>query len=262
MSRSSWSWLLCLLLGCDTTAHEAGDAARPAAMTKPPRISVFSKTAGYRHEAIEPGKRALMEIAKHHGATLQLTEDSAELIASLKERDVVVFLNTTGDVLDDAQETLFEAFIQAGGGFVGVHSSADTEYDWPFYEALNGAWFADHPAIQAAQIKLERPEHPAVAFLPRVWARSDEWYNFRRNPREQVEVLLTLDETSYQGGTMGVDHPIAWCRSEGALGRGRAFYTALGHTLESWQEKFFLKHIEAALLWAAHIDGPVDSGVR
>jgi type 1 glutamine amidotransferase len=180
----------------------------------------------------------------------------------LPDSDVVVFLMTTGEVLDDTQQTAFEAFIRAGGGFLGVHSAADTEYDWPFYETLNGAWFASHPVIQPAKLRVERPQDPRVAFLPQVWERTDEWYNFRSNPRARVDVLLTLDETSYQGGTMGADHPMVWSHAGGPLGEGRAFYTALGHTLESWQDPLFLQHIEAALLWAAHIDAAAAPGVR
>jgi type 1 glutamine amidotransferase len=216
----------------------------------PLRIAVFSRTAGFRHDAIEPGKVALMDIAKAHDASIALTEDPLQLAAALDESDVVVFLMTTGDVLGDAEQTKLEAFIRNGGGFVGVHSSADTEYDWPFYETLNGAWFADHPAIQPAKVLRESADHPAVSFLPEVWERTDEWYNFRSNPRARVQVLLKLDESSYQGGTMGGDHPIAWSHT---IDRGRAFYTALGHTLESWKEPMFLKHIENGLLWAAQV---------
>lgn len=221
------------------------------AMTVPPsplRIVVFSRTAGYRHDAIAPGQTALADIAARHGATFEMTEDPAQLVATLPRTDVVVFFMTTGDVLADAEQTQFEAFIRNGGGFLGVHSAADTEYDWPFYETLNGAWFSDHPAIQAAKLVRASADHPATSFLPATWERTDEWYNFRSNPRGRVQVLLTLDEKSYQGGTMGNDHPIAWSHS---IDRGRAFYTALGHTLESWKEPLFLQHIERALLWTA-----------
>jgi type 1 glutamine amidotransferase len=230
----------------DATVNDEDAAPAPA----PLRIVVFSRTAGFRHDAIEPGKLALMDIAKAHAASITLTEDPQQLAAALDESDVVVFLMTTGDVLGDAEQTQLEAFIRNGGGYVGVHSAADTEYDWPFYETLNGAWFSDHPAIQSAKVIRESTDHPAVSFLPAIWQRTDEWYNFRKNPRAKVQVLLTLDEKSYEGGTMGNDHPIAWSHS---IDRGRAFYTALGHTLESWKEPMFLKHIENGLLWAAQV---------
>jgi type 1 glutamine amidotransferase len=228
----------------------ASDARETTPVT-PLRITVFSRTVGFRHDAIPSAQSIIAQLAEENDATLQMTEDPGELIASLTDTDLVVFLMTTGDVLDDAQQADFEAFIRAGGGFVGVHSAADTEYDWPFYGTLIGAWFESHPAIQPARVQVERSEHPAVAFIPRSWLRTDEWYNFRTNPRDQVDVLATLDESSYEGGTMGSDHPIVWARDRGELGEGRALYTALGHTQASWQDPLFIQHIEASLLWAA-----------
>ncbi|MET0390417.1 MAG: ThuA domain-containing protein, partial [Polyangiales bacterium] len=225
-------------------AAPRADAAALAVL----RFTVFSRTQGFRHDAIEPAQAALSDIAQQLGAAIALTEDSGVLTAMLPQTDVVVFLMTTGDVLDDTQQAAFEAFIRAGGGFLGVHSSADTEYNWPFYETLNGAWFDSHPAIQPARLQLQAAEHPTVSFLPAVWQRTDEWYNFRENPRGAVDVLVTIDETSYEGGTHGEDHPVIWCHR---IGAGRAFYTALGHTQESWREPLFLQHIEAALGWAA-----------
>lgn len=212
------------------------------------RVLVFSRTAGYRHDAIEPAQKVLADITARHHGSITVTEDPLQLAAALPRSDVVVFLMTTGDVLGPDEQTQLEAFIRSGGGYFGIHSSADTEYEWPFFEQLNGAWFSDHPAIQPAHVHRESADHPAVRFLPETWERTDEWYNFRTNPRPAVQVLLTLDESSYQGGTLGSDHPVAWCHS---IDRGRAFYTALGHTLESWQDPLFVQHIEFALLWAA-----------
>jgi type 1 glutamine amidotransferase len=156
---------------------------------------------------------------------------------------------TTGDVLNDAQQDAFEHFMRGGGGFVGVHSAADTEYDWPFYGELIVGWFASHPVVQEARVVVQAPEDGVVSFLPNPWQHRDEWYNFRVNPRGRAKILLSVDETSYGGGTMGQDHPIAWHRE---LGRGRALYTALGHPDEAWQEAALLQHIEAALRWAGH----------
>ena len=120
---------------------------------------------------------------------------------------------TTGDVLDESQQRAFERFIRRGGGFAGVHSAADTEYGWPWYGGLVGAYFKSHPAGSARN----RP-HRGSADTPRppvfraAGQRTDEWYNFARNPRPSVHVLATLDETSYSPGpgAMGADHPIAW----------------------------------------------------
>lgn len=212
-------------------------------------ILVFSKTAGFRHDSIPAGVAAVRQLGTARGFSVDATEDaSAFADEALARYKAVVFLSTTGDVLNPAQEAAFERFIRRGGGFVGVHSATDTEYDWPFYGALVGAYFEGHPDIQSATIQIEDPAHPAVASLPRAWTRRDEWYNFRQNPRSRVNVLATLDERSYTGGTMAPDHPIVWSHTyEG----GRSFYTALGHTQESFSESAFVDHLGRAILWAA-----------
>jgi type 1 glutamine amidotransferase len=212
------------------------------------RVALFSRTTGYRHDSIELGREALREQLPAAEFQLQATEQGAELIEWLPRSDVLLFLSTTGDVLNADQQARVEAFVRGGGGFVGVHAAGDCEYDWPFYGELIGAWFDSHPAIQPARVIVEAGQHPAVAGLPTDWQREDEWYNFRTNPRDRVTVLLRLDESSYTGGTMGEDHPIAWSRT---LDRGRTLYTALGHTDPSWGEPHFLNHIENALRWAA-----------
>ena len=227
----------------DADAATALDAARPAAV----RVLLFSRTEGYRHEAIEPASTAIATLAD---VSVQRTEDPAELVRALSDSDVVVFLMTTGDVLDAPEQDALEAYVRRGGGFVGVHSAADTEYDWPFYGTLNGAWFKDHPALQRARLHVQRELTPRLEGLPEVWEREDEWYNFQQNPRADsaVRVLITLDESSYQGGSLGDDHPIVWCR---ALDAGRSFYTGLGHTVASWQDALFMQHIASGLRWAA-----------
>jgi len=229
-------------LACSSGAHGAAHDASSGL-----QIVVFSKTAGYRHGSIAPATAALFQIAAAHDASIESTEDAAVLVTKLSSASVVVFLMTTGDVLDAAQQTELEQYMLRGGGFVGVHSAADTEYDWPFYRDLNGAWFSGHPVVQPASLIVE--EHELVSFLPREWMRTDEWYNFQDNPRARgVTVLLRLDERSYSGGTHGEDHPIAWAH---AVGEGRSFYTGLGHTRESWEEPQLLQHVERGLLWAA-----------
>ena len=160
----------------------------------------------------------------------------------------MIFLSTTGDVLNNNQQDAFENYIQDGGGYVGIHSAADTEYDWSFYGNLVGAYFKQHPAQQQATIKVADKNHPATKHLPDRWSRFDEWYDYRANPRGDVHVLATLDETSYQNGTMGSDHPITWCQDYAG---GRSFYTGLGHTKESYGEPAFQKLLLGAIQWAA-----------
>jgi type 1 glutamine amidotransferase len=216
-------------------------------------VLVFSKTDGYRHESIPDGVNALTAIAAARGWNLSATEDSTRFSTSgLAPFNVVVFLSSAGDILDTSQQAAFEAYVRAGGGWVGIHAASTTEYDWPFFGGLVGAYFSAHPAIQQAVVRVENAMHPSTATLPTVWRRTDEWYSFRTNPRANVTVLLTLDESSYAPGdtAMGSDHPIAWYHVyEG----GRSFYTALGHTRESYTEPAFLAHVTGGIEWASKL---------
>ncbi|GAA2123901.1 ThuA domain-containing protein [Streptomyces synnematoformans] len=211
-------------------------------------VLVFSKTAGFRHDSIPEGITAIEELGAENGFAVDATEDGGAFTAeNLEKYEAVVFLSTTGDVLDADQQKAFEDYVAAGGGYVGVHSAADSEYDWEFYGGLVGAYFEGHPAIQEATVEVEDRHHPATEHLGREWVRTDEWYNYRTNPREQAHVLATLNESSYSGGTMGEDHPIAWCQSyEG----GRAFYTGGGHTKESYSEPDFRTHLLGGIRYA------------
>jgi type 1 glutamine amidotransferase len=165
----------------------------------------------------------------------------------------VVFLNTTttpeGSLLDDAGKAAFEAYIRAGGGFVGIHAAADAEYGWAFYHDLVGATFLGHGPPVTASLRVEDPGHPATGTLPDPWSRFDEWYDFTQNPRPTVHVLIDLDETTYPNNPypMG-DHPIAWCKNMDA---GRAFYTGLGHTAEAFGDALVRRHILGGILYAA-----------
>ncbi len=210
---------------------------------------VFSRTSGFRHDSIPQGIAAIMALGAEHGFAVDATEDAANFTdMTLSRYQVVIFLNTTGDVLDAAEKAAFERYIRSGGGFVGIHSAADTEYGWPWYGRLVGAYFQSHPDIQEATIRIADPRHPSMRLLPALWHRRDEWYNFRMSPRGSVHVLAVLDETSYAGGAMGADHPVAWCQDfEG----GRSWYTALGHTAESYAEPLFRRHLLGGILSAA-----------
>jgi cytochrome c len=216
------------------------------------RLLVFTRTTGFRHDSIPDGIAAIRRIAGESGLSVDATEDpSIFRDENLGSYRAVVFLLTTGDVLEPEQQAAFERWVRAGSGFVGVHSASDTEYDWPFYGELVGAYFAGHPAVQSAVVQVEDRMHPATAALPAAWARTDEWYDFRANPRASVHVLATVDETTYEGGSMGPDHPIAWCRE--VLG-ARAFYTAGGHTRESYTEPLFVAHLSGGIRWAAGLE--------
>ena len=218
-------------------------------------VLVFSKTAGFRHDSIPQGIAAIKALGAAHGFAVDSTEDATRFTdAELARRQVVVFLNTTGDILDDTQKAAFERYIRAGGGFVGIHSASDTEYQWAWYGRLVGAYFASHPEIQPATIHIADPAHPSTKDLPTIWRRTDEWYNFRSNPRGDAHVLATLDETTYSGGKMGSDHPIAWCQE---IDGGRSWYTAMGHTVESYAEPLFRLHLLGGIKSAAGLGCPV-----
>jgi type 1 glutamine amidotransferase len=231
------------VIACTTPATPASAADAPY------DVLVFSKTAGFRHDSIAVGTQAIRELGTANNFTVTATEDAAAFTtANLAQYEVVVFLNTTGDALNATQQTAFESYIRSGKGYVGVHAAADTEYDWSFYGNLVGGYFASHPAIQQANIRVENRATAATATLPQTWTRTDEWYNYRTNPRSSARVLANLDESSYSGGGMGADHPISWCKTyEG----GRSFYTGLGHTQSTYAESAFRSHLLGGIRYAA-----------
>lgn len=211
------------------------------------KVLVFSKTGGFRHKSIEAGKAAIIKLGSENGFDVDTTENAENFTEiNLKKYAAIIFLNTTGNILNDKQEAAFERFIQAGGGFAGIHSATDTEYDWIWYANLVGANFESHPKIQPAKINVINKEHLSTKHLPDLWERTDEWYNFKKLNKD-VTVLLKIDETSYEGGKLGADHPMAWFHDYDG---GRAFYTELGHTEESYSEPDYLKHILGGIQYA------------
>jgi type 1 glutamine amidotransferase len=234
-----------------TTSVVASTPASTTVAEASPGFLVLHETAGFRHDSIPAAITALTEIGAELGATMTITDDSSSLSSSgLDAYDAVVFLSTTGDVLTPDEQAEMEAFIRSGRGFVGIHAAADTEYDWPWYGGLVGSYFADHPAVQPAIVRSTNSGHSAGLGLPDQIERVDEWYNFRAAPGAGVAVLATVDESTYEGGTMGPHHPIAWAHEYDG---GRSFYTAGGHTIESYSEEVFRGHIAAGLRWAAGI---------
>jgi len=213
----------------------------------PARVLVFSKTTGYRHASIPKGQEAIRQLGEQNGFLVDTTED-ASLIneENLQQYAAVIFLSTTEDVLDDNQEADLQRYIQAGRGFVGIHAATDTEYQWGWFNRLVGAQFASHPQIQEAHITCVDSTHASTRHLPHDWVRTDEWCNFK-NLYPKINVLLNLEETSYTGGTNGEEHPIAWYHEYDG---GRAWYTALGHTEESFQEEAFLQHLLGGIQYA------------
>ena len=238
-----------VLLACAGAALGATPTAATAAT--PYRVLVFTRTEGFRHASIPAAVSALRAVGRSRGFTITATQrPGAFTDASLRRYRAVVFLLTSGNVLDPPQEAALQRYVEGGGGFVGVHSAANTETHWAFFGRLIGARFRGHAPFQRALVRVADAGHPATRGLPRRQRRSDEWYAFTANPRPHVRVLLTVDERTYRPGrfAMGRDHPIAWSH---AVGQGRAFFTALGHARAAYATRSLRRHLGGAIAWAA-----------
>jgi cytochrome c len=217
---------------------------------KEKRVLIFTKTKVFRHESIPKGIEAIKKLgAKYHFA-VDTTENAAAFAEeNLKKYTAVIFLSTTGDVLNAEQQNDFERYIQAGGGFVGIHAATDTEYDWPWYGKLVGAYFNGHPGnpnVQRGMFYVVDKKNMATDSLPDRWERDDEFYNFK-NVSPDLHILIKIDEKTYHEGKMGDDHPMAWYHD---FDGGRSFYTNMGHTNETFSDPLFLKHLWGGLLYA------------
>ncbi|WP_276089336.1 ThuA domain-containing protein [Pedobacter sp. JY14-1] len=239
------------LYACKSMAPKTKPVEVVVAPPPPVRVLVFSKTKGFYHSSIPAGIAAIQKLGKAHGFIVDTTKNADYFVEdSLKKYNAVVFLSTTMNVLNADQQVQFERYIQAGGGYAGVHAAADTEYDWPWYNRLVGAYFKSHPGnpnVRKATINVDDTTHRSTHGLPKRWERTDEWYNYK-SIQPGLNVLARLDETTYEGGENGKDHPIAWYHE---FDGGRAFYTGGGHTDESFSEPLFLKHLLGGILYAA-----------
>jgi type 1 glutamine amidotransferase len=235
---SGYFLALLLMLGLSSMAQKTS------------KILVFCKTSGFHHDAIEEGKAAILQLGKENNFDVDTTSDASNFTKqNLQQYAAVVFLNTTGDVLDPKQQQAFEQYIKSGKGFVGIHAATDTEYDWPWYGNLVGAYFVKHPKQQVATLKVVNQNTIATRHLPKEWTRKDEWYNFKWMSPNKLNILITIDESTYEPGEgkMGANHPMSWYQ---AYDGGRSFYTELGHTKESYADPLYLKHILGGLQYA------------
>lgn len=223
------------------------------------KILVFSKTAGFRHKsAIPAGLKTIAEVAQRRGWLVTATEDASFFTDDILSKfDLTIWLNTTGDVLNDTQQEAFERFIKSGKGFVGIHAAADCEYDWDWYGGLNGAWFKTHPPFQKGTIIIEDTNHPAMEpFVGmETFTVDDEWYTFRANPRAHVNVLASLDESSIKkvkkdkDWKMG-DHPVIWYQEYYGA---RSFYTVFAHASNAFDNEKIVQHLTGAIEWAGRL---------
>lgn len=235
----------CISKKTPTVTPPVTETAMPVA--KPNRVLVFTKTKGFYHTSIPSGRAAILKLGIENNFRVDTTSDAAFFTEdSLKNYDAVIFLSTTQNVLNGDQQVAFERYIQSGGGFAGIHAAADTEYDWPWYNRLLGAYFLSHPRQQKAVVQVIDRTNPATSFLPERWERFDEWYNYK-NISPDIKVLARLDETTYEGGQNNDNHPIAWYHD---FDGGRSFYTGMGHTNESFSDPLYLRHLLQGIRYA------------
>jgi type 1 glutamine amidotransferase len=222
-------------------------------------VLLFTKTAGWHHDSTHAGVTAIKALGDLHDFKVFWTEN-ADLVfkdTELKKYKAVIFLSTTGDILNNEQQAVFERYMRAGGGFVGIHAAADTEYDWPFYTKMVGHMFHIHPAVQTATIKVENPNFPGMDRFAKRFLFTEEWYEYDASRSSNLKYLLSVDEKTYapyakwgpkEGKGMGAMHPIAWYQEyEG----GRAFYTGLGHLQATFSDAHFMHHVYGGIYWAA-----------
>lgn len=224
------------------------------------RVLLFEKIVGFHHGAsVDLARQTVQALAAENGWSVFVTDRGGVMTPELlRQFDVVVWNNVSGDVLTLRQRAAFRRYIERGGGFVGLHGSGgDPASFWPWYvDELLGQRFLGHPMqpqFQDGAIRIELREHPIAAGLPAQWTLNDEWYSFIENPRTRgASVLATLDESSYQPGAalaMGEDHPIIWTR---CVGRGRSFYSAVGHQASVYADGNYRRLLGQAIEWAGN----------
>src|SRR6478752_3678399 len=234
--------------------HEEGDAA---ADVDPYKVLLFTQTTGFRHtEGIAAGIAQIQALGAAHNFTVDQTEDSTKFTsANLAQYKTVIFLSTTSPnvaaMFNASQQAALKTYIEAGGGYFGIHAASDANYDWDWYGQLVGAYFKQHPAIQPVKLLVEDKVHPSMAGLGDTIDLTDELYDFRANPRANVHVLASLDQASYTGSTMGNDHPIAWCQD---FDGGRSAYNALGHDATNWSKPWFQQMILGGIETTAGVE--------
>jgi type 1 glutamine amidotransferase len=224
-----------------------GFKAEDKTIVKNQSILIFSLTKGFHHASITDGITAIKKMGQENGFNVDTTTDVRLFsLANLKKYKTLVFLSPTGsNIFNDEQKIALKQYINNGGGFVGIHAASDCSFEWEWYGKMVGGFFESHPKIQEAKLNIVMPKNKIVKGLPNTWLHTDEWYNFKSFNKE-VKVLIKIDETSYKGGNMKNDHPISWYQK---FDGGRVFYTALGHTKESYTNPLFLQHLLAGIKW-------------
>ena len=229
-----------------------------SAQQKQFKALLVTTTRGWHHESLHSGVLAIKELGVKNFFDVVLFEDPNSFTdKNMEQYQVVIFLNTTGDIFDSAQQKVLERFIRSGKGFVGIHSASDTEYDWDWYTKLVGRMFHIHPVIQTARLNILDTEFPGLQGFAgnKLW--TDEWYEFGPDKIAGLKNILAVDESTYnpkvqwgekKGVGMGKLHPVSWYHE---FDGGRSFYTALGHLPTIYSDPVFLNHLYAGIFWAA-----------
>lgn len=222
------------------------------------KVLVFTKTDGFHHESINEGVNAMRALAHRHHFAMDWQEDAKVFNDErLQQYQVIIFLNTTGNILNDEQKGAMERFIRAGKGFVGIHSASDTEHSWDWYTKMVGRTFHIHPVIQTAELQVLNRHFPGLEPMPDRLLWTDEWYEFGPERIKGLNYILAVDETTFDpkadwghvaGTGMGKFHPMAWYHHYDG---GRAFYTGLGHMPSTFSDNVFLEHVYGGIYWAA-----------
>lgn len=221
-------------------------------------VFLFTKTDGWHHKSINAAVTAMETLSEKHHFSIDWHEDASRINPeNLAQYDVIMFMLTTGDILNDEQKRAMEQFVKSGKGFVGVHSASDTEYQWDWYTRMVGRSFHIHPLIQTAELSVMSREFPGLERMPDRFLWTDEWYEFGEEKIDTLNYILSVDESTFDpvakwddksGKGMGEFHPVAWYHEYDG---GRAFYTALGHMGSTYSDTLFMEHIYGGLYWAA-----------
>ncbi|MFT7559836.1 MAG: type 1 glutamine amidotransferase [Flavobacteriales bacterium] len=232
--------------------------AAPVVFAEQFKVFLFSKTDGWHHKSQHAAVDAIQKLGKKHHFQVDWHESSWRINdEALAEYDAIIFLLTTGNILNDAEQAAMERFIQSGKGFVGIHSASDTEYEWDWYTKMVGRTFHIHPEIQTARMSVMDRKFPGFERMPDHLLWTDEWYEFGAERVDTLNYLLSIDEKTYEpkadwgekkGDGMGDFHPVSWYHNYDG---GRAFYTALGHMGSTYSDEAFMEHIYGGLYWAA-----------
>jgi len=211
-------------------------------------ILIFTKTTEYKHKSTIKAVSTIQAVCKKNNIIADSTSDARYFSEKrLEKYDAIMFLNTSGNVLNDEQKLAFQTYYRNGKGFIGIHCATCTEYDWEWYGRLVGTHFKDHPKPQKATLRVVNKSHISTRHLPDEWIRTDEWYNFRTSLLDNITVLVEIDEESYQGGSHGAHHPFSWYHEYDG---GKSWYTAGGHFAEHFTDSLFANHILGGIIYA------------